>query len=225
MSILNEIDRKNMVGKTKSQSPDRYAKRIGYRVNSYSGIDPDRLLEDDLLVAQVKVGDYYCTIAYKGVLENLYDIVRKQPKHNVTLQSVIRAVTKSIDKTDVLVDCTCPDFIYRYSYWASKYGYKYGRQETRPSKITNPDDKMGAMCKHLTMLLSNKKWMVKLSSIVNDFVKANIDKIRDRYNIPEEDFFINVPGRPSVKTGRNTRMTNTSTNRQSQSGSDNDGEE
>lgn len=206
-NVYLEVDRMNMVGKTKQQSPDRYSRRLGYRVNSYNGIDPEKLLEDDMLVTQMKVGDHLCTIAYEGVIENLYNIVSKQPKSNITLQSVIRAVTKSIDDTDIYVDCDCGDFVYRYAYWATKYGYKYGKPETRPSKITNPEDKMGAMCKHLTMLLSNKRWMVRLSSIVNDFVKANIDEIRSRYKIPEDKFFINKPGRPSTRTGRNTRMT------------------
>lgn len=357
IKVLDEVGRTNLVGKTKAQSKDRYRKRLDYRVNSYNGIDAEKLLDEDLLVTQVQVGDYYCTIAYNNVLKNLIKIVSRQPKHNVTLQSVIRAVTQSIDDTDIFVDCSCPDFClsgdtkirlyngevrtieelldmynngheihvysldtddnlyknglvtsvwisgysndmikitlsngnsilttpshrymldtgeyieasdismstnlmcvsildgklfkdiytiksieyikyddpipvydltvekynnfyvdagvilhncYRYAYVATQHGYKYGKPENRPSRITNPNDNKGAMCKHLTMLLANKRWMVKLASIVNDFVKANIEEIREKYKVPEEDFFINVSGRPSRNTGRNTNMT------------------
>lgn len=207
MSIQTEVDRKNLIGKTKAQSPARYNKRLNYHVKGYSGIDPSELLTKDILVTKVEVGDYECIVAYKGVLENLAKIVRKQPSHNITLQSVIRAVTQSIDETDILVDCSCDDWKYRFSYVASKHGYKYGKPETRPPNVTNPDDDKGSMCKHLTMLLANKRWLVRLSSIVNDFIKANIEEIRKRLKISEDDFFINEPGRPSRKTNRNLGMT------------------
>lgn len=207
LNNINEVTRKNMVGKTKSQSPSRYNKRLDYRVNDYAGIDPSQLISNDILATKVSVGDYECIVAYKGVLSNLKDIVKRQPKHNVTLQSVIRAVNTAIDDTDILVDCTCPDFQYRFAYLATKYGYKYGKPETRPANITNPDDDKGAMCKHLTMLLSNKRWLIKLSTIVNDFIKANIESVRKALNVSEDDFFINDPGRPSRHTNRNLGMT------------------
>lgn len=208
---LLEIDRKNLVGKTKAQSPDRYNKRLSYHPTSYRGVDMNELLTRDVLVAHVPVGDYVCTVAYAGVLTQLAEVVSKQPRPNVTLQSVIRAITQSIDKTDILVDCTCPDFVYRYAYWATKYGYKYGKPETRPAKITNPDDKIGSMCKHLTALLANKRWLVKLASVVNEFIKANIDDVRSALDLSPDEFIINVPGRPSTKTGRNIGMLNRTT--------------
>lgn len=205
---LDEIDRKNLVGKVKAQSPDRYNRRLSYHPSSYKEIDIEQLLKKDLLVAKLPVGDYTCTVAYAGVLSQLSDVLKKQPRPNVTLQSVIRAITQSIDKTDVLVDCTCADFVYRYAYWATKYGYKYGKPETRPTKITNPDDNIGAMCKHLTALLSNKRWLVKVASIVNEYIKAYPDEVREMLGLSPDEFIVNVPGRPSSKTGRNTSMLN-----------------
>lgn len=204
--VLLEIDRKNLVGKTKVQSPTRYNKRMGYRAKGTDNIDFERILSNDMLVVNERVGDYVCTVAYSGIIHKLVDVIRKQPRPNVTLQSVIRAVTQSIDDTDVFVDCTCADFKYRYAYWATKYGYKYGTPETRPAKVTNPNDKIGAMCKHLTALLANKRWLVKVASLVNDFIKANYDDVLEAIGLSPDEFIINVPGRPSRKTGRNTRM-------------------
>jgi len=195
-SRLDEIGRKDLVGKMKAQSPTRYNKRLGYHASSEKEIDADSLISKDYLVSRVKVGDYHCIVAYNGIIQQLIEVVGKQPKHNVTLQSVIRAITQAIDKTDILVDCECADFKYRYAYWATKYGYKYGEPETRPAKRTNPDDNIGSMCKHLTYLLANKRWLVKLASVVNSYIKSNIEEIRSIYHLDEDEFYINAPGRP-----------------------------
>lgn len=205
-NIVLEIDRKNLVGKTKALSPTRYNKRLSYRASQYKGIDVKKLIENDELVTVVKVGDYDCTIAFQGVLDTLVSVLKLQPRPNVTLQAIIRTLNRAIDNTDLLVDCECGDWIYRFAYWATKFGYKYGKPETRPAKITNPDDKKGAMCKHLTAILANKRWLVKIGSIVNDIIKNNADAIRERLGLDEDKFIVNVPGRPSLKTNRNPRM-------------------
>lgn len=191
---LNEISRKNLVGKTKSQSPARYVKRLGYRAKGTDGIDPDQLINNDVLVTAIPIGDYTSVIAFPGVLHALKNVLARQPRPNVTLQTVIRAVTRAFDDTDVKVDCTCADFKYRYAYWATRYGYKWGPPENRPSKITNPDDVEGAMCKHLTALLANKRWLVKVASLVNDFIKAYPDEVRKKLGLDEDEFIINPSG-------------------------------
>lgn len=195
---LNEVTRKNMVGKTKVQSPSRYDKRLRYRQFGIN-LDPENILKTDELISRVTVKDYDCTIAYYGLLHELRLVVKAQPKHNVTLQSVIRALYRSIDNTDIMVDCTCADFVYRYAYWATKYGYKYGKPETRPADKTNPNDKIGAMCKHLTSILTNKKWLVKLATLVNTFVKDNEDAVREYLKLSREDFYINPSRFGSLK--------------------------
>lgn len=190
LSIIDEVTRKNMVGKVKAQSPSRYNNRLHYKAGT-SDIDFDKLIPRDIIVIKTNVGKYECIIAYDGVLHELRDIVKSQPKPYVNLQSVIRAITKSIDDTDIKVDCDCGDFKYRFAYWATKYGYKYGTPETRPSRITNPDDKLGAMCKHLTSILSNKRWLVKVASILNNFIKSNIKEIRAMLAVTDSEFVVN----------------------------------
>lgn len=331
-SFLYEIDRKNLVGKTKVQSPNRYNKRLGYKAGGFDGIDPEQLLANDLLATQVHVGDYICNVAYRGVLKRLLEVLREQPKPNVTLQSVIRAVTRAMDNTDIYVNCTCPDFClhedtmikllnnevvsvkdllnkfnnneeiwvystdkngdfkpgkvtdvwisgysskmikvtldndkyvittpnhkfmlrdgsyceaqnltkdmslmplyfsyhkvksievidyenpipvydltvknwnnfyvdagvilhncYRFAYWATKYDYKYGPPQNIPANKTNPTDNIGSVCKHLTALLSNKRWLVKVSSIVNNFIKSNIEDVREALGVTEDEMYV-----------------------------------
>lgn len=189
-SSLLEVSRKNMVGKTKVQSPERYNKRLHYHASGYD-IDFEQLLSSDFIVANVKVGDYICTVAYKGVLSKLADLVERSPQHYANIQMTIRALDQSIDEADVLVNCTCADFRYRFAYWATKYDYKYGAPETRPSDITNPNDKLGAVCKHLTAILANKRWLRKLASVLNNFIRENVDEIREVMGLSEDEFIVN----------------------------------
>lgn len=60
------------------------------------------------------------------------------------------------------------DFKFRFAYQASVWEYKYGRQETRPANIRNPNG-YGALCKHLTAVLSNKKWLQQVTGTVMDW--------------------------------------------------------
>lgn len=195
-SIYVEVDRKNLVGKTKKQSPARYARRIGYKPLSFRSISFDQLFKKDQFVINVPVGEYICTIAFKGLMEQIKYVLKHQPKPNLTLQTVIKAISRAVDAEDILVDCTCPDFVYRFAYWATKYGYKYGKPENRPAKITNPNDSIGSMCKHLTALLSNKKWLVKVASIINEFIKAYPDDFIDFIGLePDKEIIIRTPGK------------------------------
>lgn len=65
---------------------------------------------------------------------------------------------------------------YRYKYWATRGGYNYGTKETRPANITNPNNNIGAVCKHLDLLLSNENWVGKTASVLNQFIRAYPEK-------------------------------------------------
>ena len=208
-SIFLEVDRKNLVGKTKKQSPGRYARRVGYKPLSFRSISFDSLFKKDEFIINVPVGDYICTIAFKGLMEQLKYVLNHQPKPNLTLQTVIKAIARAIDAEDILVDCTCPDFKYRFAYWATKYGYKYGKPENRPAKITNPNDKLGAMCKHLTSILSNKKWTVKVASVLNEFIKAYPNEVQEFLGLEDDEFIINDPKAKSIINKKRNLKKNT----------------
>lgn len=64
----------------------------------------------------------------------------------------------------------------RFAYNASVWGYKYGKPETRPAKIRNPDG-FGAICKHLISMLSNKKWLQQVTGTLMDYIVKNIDDV------------------------------------------------
>ena len=74
-------------------------------------------------------------------------------------------------------------------YWADQNGYLYGPldagTEEFPEK-TNPDDNLGATCKHLDLFLSNKRWLTKAASVVNALIKTYPDKAAVYLYDPDE---------------------------------------
>ena len=191
-SHLFEVSRKDLVAKSRRQDRSRYQKRLNYQVSNFRGVDLKELFENDYFVFNTPIKDYVCTIAFPGVFTALKKVVKTTngSPDRINLQMVIRALRIAFDATDdVKVNCTCGDWVYRFAYWATQNGYKYGPPEDRPSNITNPDDALGATCKHLDLLLSNKRWLTKAASVVNSFIKAYPDKAA-RYlydDIPDED--------------------------------------
>ena len=178
-SHLLEVSRKDLVAKSRIQSKKRYQKRLNYQVSNFRGVDLKQMFENDYFVFKTPIKDYVCVIAFPGVFTQIRKVVKEThgDVRKVNLQMVIKALKRAFDATDdVKVDCTCADWRYRYAYWASQNKYKFGEPETRPSDITNPDDAIGATCKHLNLLLSNKRWLTKAASVVNSFIKAYPDK-------------------------------------------------
>ena len=81
----------------------------------------------------------------------------------------------------------CPDAKYRMRYWQNKNGY--GTQyEPRPSDITNPNDTKGAGCKHTMLVISRLDWMMKVGSVINNYIKycqTNLQKSYADYIFPK----------------------------------------
>ena len=81
---------------------------------------------------------------------------------------------------DSVIVHNCPDFKYRFRVWATKQGYNAGESETRPAKITNPNDTLGSGCKHVLAVLNNADWLNKISSVIVNY--ANYCKDNMEYN-------------------------------------------
>lgn len=81
----------------------------------------------------------------------------------------------------------CPDAKYRMRYWQNRNGY--GTQyEPRPSDITNPKDTKGAGCKHTMLVISRLDWMMKVGSVINNYIKycqTNLQKSYADYIFPK----------------------------------------
>lgn len=99
---------------------------------------------------------------------------------------------------------------YRFAYEATEWGYKYGKPETRPADIRNPNG-FGALCKHLTAMLSNKKWLQQVTSTVMDWCVKNIDSINQFLKLTDEDKKLTLPNelaRQNAKKAFYTKLFN-----------------
>lgn len=194
---LQEVSRRDLVTKSRHQDKVRFNKRLNYQITNFRGVDLKELFENDLLVFQTPV-KYLCTISFPGVFSSLKNVIKTTngDPSKITLQMVIRAVSKAFDAADdVKVRCSCDDFRYRFMWWANRNGYLYGPLDPGTEKFpekTNPDDMLGATCKHLNLLLSNKRWITKTASVINAFIKAYPEKAA-KYLYDEEDLVEEEP--------------------------------
>ena len=65
----------------------------------------------------------------------------------------------------------CLDFFYRFSYWATVKDINSGEPQLIPAKITNPTNNKGPGCKHVMLVLSNTVWLLKVASVINNYIK------------------------------------------------------
>lgn len=187
--VLLEKGRTDLLRKTKTQSKARWDKRMNYKNFTIKNVDITDLLDKDKVVVIFEVGDYTDTIAFSNILLNLREIVKNDPRHIVKFDWVIKACQRALDQADIYVHCTCPDFKYRFAYVGTKNNYKYGKKEMRPADVRNPNDDIGAFCKHLTAILSNKNWVNKVATRVTDWLNMQtIEEVRDALNYQEAEF-------------------------------------
>lgn len=192
---LNEDSRSQLLSKArqgaeykgdKSKGKNRYERRtkskISNSVREYNQLDMNKFFKEDILDLYIKVhgetDDYMVGISFSGILELIREETTKNEDLQVDLRLILKMLKRAFNREDkVLIRCTCPDWQYRMSYFASVNDLILGDKENRPSDITNPDDKLGPACKHVILVLSNTAWLVKLSSSVNNY----INYIKDHY--------------------------------------------
>ncbi len=65
----------------------------------------------------------------------------------------------------------CSDFFYRFGYWATINNINSGEPQLIPSDETNPNNDLGPGCKHVMLVLSNTSWLIKVASVINNYIK------------------------------------------------------
>lgn len=71
---------------------------------------------------------------------------------------------------------------YRQAYWATQG--KYNSVAPQPSngmRIANPNDTKGGGCKHVALVLSNLDWMMKIASVINNYIKWSKENMEWNY--------------------------------------------
>ncbi len=181
MSNLYEYTRNQLITKSKSadtlkDGSTRYKNRVKSRVASsnrqYNEIDMNKLFKENILDVNIHVqgetDDYVVTISFGGFLDTLRHEIERTDI--IDLRTITRAIIISFNKGDVYLKCTCPDWKYRFAYFATKDDIIIGDEENRPSDITNPDNTKGPACKHVLMVLANTSWIIKVASVINNYI-------------------------------------------------------
>lgn len=176
---LKEDSRAALIARSKQSSKGmmRYRRRVKSKVansvKQYNSIDMNKLFKKDILTMDVNVkgetDDYVVKISFGGFTELLQQEVKKQ-NGKLDSKAVTRALIDGFNKDDVYISCTCPDWKYRFAYFATKNNIIIGDPETRSSDITNPDDKLGPACKHVLLVLSNTSFLLKVASTIYNYI-------------------------------------------------------
>ena len=177
-SPLNEITRNQIIRRSKQESPDRFAKIKNYfRQKDFENVNFVKLFEDDEFVWTSTIGDYDVTISFEGAFQNLYNFVRswggKDRWKRINIQLLSKCLTKSLDTEDLYVDCTCPDFRYRFAFWLTQADAKYGKPENRRPTVRNVKNNKGFVCKHILSVLYGKRWVPAAAKVWLEYIRAN----------------------------------------------------
>lgn len=178
---LQEATRTSLISKSKGSAKgnQRYKRRnkskVANTVRQFNSIDMNKLFKDNILTVNVSVNgetdDYIVRISFGGFLDILHDELEKT-EGVLDLRTITRALLTGFNKDDVYIHCSCPDFKYRFAYWSTRNDFNSGEPQYDNGKwIRNPDDKLGSACKHTLLVLSNNTWLLKVASVINNYIK------------------------------------------------------
>ena len=179
MNYLYEDNRQKLISKSKSSAKgrERFNKRnksrVANTVKALNSIDMNKLFKEDILTVNLPIhgetDDYTVRVTFGGFLEILRGQMRNRDV--IDFRDVSRACIIGFNKDDVFINCSCPDFKYRFNYYATRNNISSGAPETRPSDITNPDDSLGSACKHVLLVLNNTSWIIRVSRVITNYIR------------------------------------------------------
>lgn len=176
---LNEVTRWEIIRKSQRESPMRFKKMRLYKAKDFNNVDFESLFTTDTFTWKSRVGDYIVTISFEGAFSNLYTQVGSWSGKNrwkkIDLKLLTKCLSKSLDEDDLYIDCTCPDFLYRFSWWATQADAKYGVQQNRPPRVRNVRNNQGFCCKHLLATLYGKRWVPAAAKAWLQYIRSNPD--------------------------------------------------
>ena len=205
-SLLLEKSRQELINKSRNsdnytskdrRGENRYTRRlksqIANSIRDYNRIDMDSFWKGDILDFDVKVhgetDNYVVALTFSNILNRLQQEV-KGNKNKLEFKCVLRALVGAFNSdNDLLVSCTCPDWKYRQAYWATQGKYNSGEPQTSNGmQVANPHDTKGGGCKHVNLVLSNLDWMMKIASVINNYIrwcKLNMERNYADYIFPK----------------------------------------
>lgn len=185
--LLLEANRTSLISQSRNAGPyknnergknrferKKYSK-IANAVKNYNEIDMNSLFKQDILLVKIPVvgenDEYTVTIKLEGVISEIQKNI-KNNNNKLEYRTIIQALTKVFNTSDVYIKCSCPDAKYRFTHWniINKVSVDDSANDPGPGKgIANPNDDMGRGCKHMLLVLANGDWMMKVASVINNY--------------------------------------------------------
>lgn len=197
-SILLEKTRQELINKSKagdnykgdqSKGKNRWERRTKSRIDThvqqYNRINMNELFKNDTLDITINVhgetDDYEVRIKFSGVVNEIQREI-KANNNKLEFKCVFKALARLYNTEDVSYHCSCPDWTYRQDFWSSKGDYNAGPQQTSNGKwIANPNDSKGGGCKHVNLVQSNADWIMKISSVINNYIHYMEQNMQRQY--------------------------------------------
>lgn len=152
----------------------KYSKVVN-SVKAFNSINMNSVFKQDILEVDIPIvgetDEYTVTIKLEGVIAETQKNI-KNNGNKFEYRTIIQALTKIFNTTDVYVKCTCPDHKYRFAHWniIKHVSTDDSSKDPGPGKgIANPNDDKGRGCKHILVCLSNGDWMLKCASVLNNY--------------------------------------------------------
>ena len=222
--LLLELNRNQLINKSKhsdnykdtSKGKNRWERRnhskIDRRVDQYNKIDMNTFFKKDELKVGINVhgetDNYTVIIRFNNALKAIADEIKRN-NNKLEFKCILIALQRTFNNGDVFVSCNCSDFKYRIAYQATKGGYNSGTPEIRASNITNPHDTKGAGCKHINLVIGNIDWVMKIASVINNYIHYMEENYQRLYADVIFPKLFNMPYQRAVQlnlfdTGSNT---------------------
>lgn len=194
---LLEVSRRQLIDKSKksdrykdiSKGKNRWERKklskIATSVSQYNNINMDAFFKKDILTVGINVhgetNNYVVLMKFEKMLENIQREIKKN-NNKLEFKTILVSLTNAFNNGNVYVHCTCPDYTYRGNYWATVNGYEAGTPQTSNGmRIQNPNDTKGAGCKHVMLVLSNVNWVMKVASVINNYIKYAEEHMQKAY--------------------------------------------
>lgn len=161
----------------------KYSK-IATTVKQYNSINMNDVFKKDILQVNIPVVGESDTYTVSIKMEGVIAEIQKNVKNNgnkFEFRTVIQALTKIFNSANIYVKCTCDDYKYRFQHWniINNCSVDDSAHDPGPGKgIANPHDDKGRGCKHVLLCLANGDWLMKVASVINNYVNYAAEKLQ-----------------------------------------------
>ena len=135
---------------------------------------------------------YRVDLKLEGFIDHLKEYATNLDT-NVTIQKLIQNLrpffTEELKKADVKVNCTCPDFTYRFKDSARNEKFYFGIDSSDEARNPNPNkinpNYEGSVCKHIIKVLTKPSlWYEKVIRSLSNVLKNHQSTLAKTLDVP-----------------------------------------